>query len=117
VEEKNVDEKSRFPMTFDKCPSCGSTKRVAGMIGDEEKAKGRIRKEGLAVAFIQQVVINDPTITVLSAPALMTYYDICADCGDVYCVMAQIGKAQSKPMNMPPLGNRQERRHPPFSPS
>jgi len=110
MEEKSVDEKSRFPMTFDKCPSCGSTARVAGMIGEEEKAKGKIRKAGIAVAFIQQVVISDPSIFVLSAPALITYYDICAECGAVYCVLAQLGKAQ-------PQMKAGSGLPPPFSPS
>lgn len=84
----------KFPLTFDKCPSCGSAERIANVIGEEEKAKGKITKTAMCVAFLQTIIITDPVKSVLSAPALTTGYDVCAKCGAVYCVFAEVTNAQ-----------------------
>ena len=99
--DENEDEKTiSFPLTFDKCPSCGSTDRIANIIGEQEKAKGKIRKIATCVAFMQTMIITDPVIAVISAPSLTIGYDVCAECGTVYCVFAEVAQAKATPANM-----------------
>lgn len=90
-------EELKFPLEFKECPNCGSTKKVAGTIAEQEKKKGKISKE--AQACIQQVtcIITDPRMVPLQAPVILIFLDICADCGTVYCIRAQLGVATPKP--------------------
>jgi transcription elongation factor Elf1 len=97
-----------FPMKFDKCPVCGSTERVAEMVGNELKAAGRMKKEAKIVMFATQTPIVDATGILHSviAPLLISYGDVCYDCGAYYCtdinkIMAKVDVKPQK-MNLPP---------------
>lgn len=84
-------EELQFPMTFTQCPNCSSTRRLAMEILQQEKDKGKIRDD-VTDAFLSrdQSVIADNTRTWLSAPAIITYYDVCVDCGATYCIRAEL---------------------------
>ena len=90
-------EELKFPLKFDSCPNCGSTKRIAGSVAEQEKEKGRIGKD--AQGFIQKLsaIITDPRIAALQAPIVIAFMDICSDCGTYYCVLAQLGTATPGP--------------------
>jgi len=88
-----MEEELKFPLEFKTCPNCGSTRRVAGTIAEQEREKGKISKE--VQACIKQVtcIIADPRMVTLQAPAIIAFVDICADCGTMYCIRAQLGTA------------------------
>ena len=87
----------KFPLEFKECPNCGSTRRVAGTIAEQEKQKGKLAKE--VQACIQQLtcIITDPRMIALQAPVIIAFMDICADCGTYYCIRAQLGTATPGP--------------------
>ena len=81
-----MTEENKFPMVFDKCPSCGSTKRVVGPIADEEKAQGRISPElhGSCRTGVSQVFDGQKVMSLgiaVKVPTLFFLHDICANCG------------------------------------
>ena len=82
-------EELHFPIDFDKCPVCGSTRRVAEEIMKEEIEKGKIGEGIKAAVTIFQAIITDPRKLQLSVPVLITAIDVCADCGTVYCIHAE----------------------------
>ena len=89
-------EELKFPVDFTSCPNCGSTRRIAEEVMNREKEKGKIGQEAKTFAFMQQSLIADPRKPFIAAPILLTMYDICADCGTVYCVHAELGTATPK---------------------
>jgi len=99
-------EELKFPIDFDSCPNCGSTRRLAEEVMRKEKDKGKVGEDTKPFAFSGQSLMADPRKTFLSAPILLTFYDVCADCGTVYCVHAELGTAtpQMKPRQGPNRG-------------
>jgi len=95
-----------FPLVFDQCPNCGSERRIVEILLEKEREQGRINKDAKATVMIQNTAIVDPTRAgmALTIPVLLTFYDICADCGTLYCVLAQLQKAmpQMAPGKQPP---------------
>ena len=76
-------EKLNFPLTFPKCINCGSERKVAATVAKGEEEKGK-RTPGLPAGTDpspRMVPIFDPTKTILMAPTLIIFRDICADCG------------------------------------
>lgn len=82
--EEQEQKGLKFPLTWDKCPCCGSTEAVADMVAKEEKAKGRIGKN--MKACIIQVIspITDSRLALLNVPILISHWDTCYKCGAVY---------------------------------
>lgn len=119
-------EPLKFPRQFDKCPACGSVKRVAQLVGAEEVAKGKLPKE-IVMKIEQDVVPVTELKTILLGlsivPVLIAQYDVCYDCGTKYCfemdrkdmptteVQKMMG-FQAAPPPSPMLMNRAQRRHP-----
>ena len=76
-----------FPIITPKCPVCGSTERVAQIVGEEEAAKGKLPKGTpisiqTSVSFIadmKAIMLTIGKITILSS-----LIDICANCHAVY---------------------------------
>ncbi len=97
----------KFPVDYPTCPVCGSTRLCIRGMADQEKAKGRMRKE-LPVAMMQAPsVIFDPNGTMLIAPPVVIQnIDWCYDCGTMRVVHAELGKAEMKmqPGPRPPGG-------------
>ena len=123
--QKTPDEKLMFPMKFDKCPMCGSTKRVAEMLRDEEAAKGKVPKDSHMIAFRAVTPITELNTIILGlsiVPVLTFEFDVCANpkCGAFYPVVITRQDMPTsdlqKMMGIVPAGpqilNRQQRRHP-----
>ena len=107
-----MEEKQEFPKTFDKCPVCGSTRRLAGMIGEQEKAKHKLMANTPVFLNQLQTIVADQAIPSSTVPVLITSLDVCADCGTLYCIRADVGTAtvQAKPSIL----GRQPPQKPPF---
>jgi len=88
-----MEEELKFPLEFNECPNCGSTRRVAGIIAEQEREKGKIGKDAQMALHQFTSIIADPRMVTLQAPAIIAYVDICADCGTLYCIHAQLGTA------------------------
>ena len=88
---------------FTKCPVCWSEKRIAKEVGEQQVEKGNLPKGLHAFMFQHQSVIAGAPGTWISAPVILSFYDVCKDCGTVYCVhtetriVVQGGKMPSKP--------------------
>lgn len=78
-----------FPIKVDKCPYCGSTRRVAEMVRDEEVAKGKLPKD-LSVVAMQAVTPVTEMKTILLGlsivPVLTFQFDQCVDCNGWYAI-------------------------------
>lgn len=102
----------KFPLKFEKCPACGSKRRVAEIITNQEKAKGRVGKDrGTCIISYQSLVMDPASGGIIYAPPLITtMFDVCADCGTFYCTQADLGTArvEMKPgaAAEPPWGTR-----------
>lgn len=83
----------KFPLDFNECPSCGSTKRVAETVLNQEKEAKRIGANARAAIHVARSMIADPRMIGLKAPVIIAFLDICAGCGTVYCVHAELGTA------------------------
>lgn len=85
------NEKLQFPITWDGCPNCGSSKRVVGSVKDELIAQDKWSPE--LEGGIQQLIttVADPKKVqrMLTIPILLSLLDICAECGTVYCVRTE----------------------------
>lgn len=90
-----------FPKTFDSCPNCNSKRRMADMIVQELIAKGA-NKALKAWVVMNQSKIADPTRTTLTDPVLITIFDVCYDCGTLYCIEAGV-KVVVKGMGQGPM--------------
>lgn len=121
--QKTPDEKLTFPLKFDRCPTCGSTKRIAEMLRDEEAAKGKVPKDSPMVMLRAVTPMTELQTIMLGlsiVPLLTCLFDICAECGTLYSVMVQRQDIPTseiqKMMGMVPAGpqifNRQQHRHP-----
>lgn len=88
-----------YPKKFEVCPNCGSMVRVVESEAKEEASKGNIRVSTKMACMITQNAIFDPMragiIAPKEVPIIMARYDICADCGTLYCVEVQkaVGRA------------------------
>lgn len=105
-------EEIKYPLNFDKCPVCGSERRVANEVMRGEKEKNKISPGAKAFLFNHKTVIADQRVVQLSVPAVLSFYDVCVDCGTLFCVHVDVKVA------MP--GPDQEPQRPPgglFSPS
>lgn len=90
-------KKLKFPMDFDKCPVCGSHRRVVDEVKKEEIAKGKIRPEKKAALTKMGVAVTDAVKIkgVLTVPLVTAMVDICADCGALYAV--QVDRTEEDP--------------------
>ena len=94
-----VDE-IKFPLKFEECPNCGSTRRVANEVLEKEKLKNNVGLGVNAFLFQHQSMIADARKPFLSAPIILTFYDACVDCGTVYCVHMDVK------VGMPSMGKQ-----------
>ena len=82
-----------YPIKFEKCPVCGSDKRIVNEETKIEIEKGNLPDGAKIPALISQSKLVDMSTQMLlvrkSFPVLMGFIDICADCGTLYCVEVQ----------------------------
>lgn len=95
------EEKLKFPLVWNKCPNCGSEKRVVGTLRNELVAEGKWRPEVEGVLMQQITRIADPArlSVILKIPMLLTWIDACAECGTLYCIKID---CQDAPTHMLP---------------
>ena len=82
---------SIYPIRFNVCPNCGSPRRII-----EEEVNVEIGAKHLAVgsrvpAMVSQSVLADPNnksalIAKRPVPVMIGYFDVCVECGTLYCV-------------------------------
>jgi len=89
-------------LNFTKCPNCGSERRIAYEVLLEQIEKGKMKKESNAFLFTHQSIIAGPVGTWLSAPVVISFYDVCADCGTVYCIHVEVKTAVQGGKTPPP---------------
>jgi len=99
-----------FPVKFNKCPVCGSEKRIVEEEVKNEIEAGRLPKNSRVPAVISQSMLFDATLTTTilakkQVPLLMGLYDICSDCGTLYLVEMQKQVALIDPQAKPRGGN------------
>ena len=95
-------------LEFKRCPKCKS-KRTAAQLGCAGEPG---IQEGQFVSIDQKVTFTKPPQLAIGpfVPAIISYFDICADCGYYYCtrvekgnVPVQIQGPGGQPLNLPPL--------------
>ena len=89
---------------FKECPVCKSTERIAEAELNHLKQMGKARPETLAYLFNHQSMIRDSTKLTITVPVVITYYDVCVECGTVYCIHFEINMAMPQ-IGSPPPGS------------
>ncbi|MFH1484922.1 MAG: hypothetical protein ABIH46_02530 [Chloroflexota bacterium] len=94
--------------TFPKCPCCGSKQRMAENVGKQEQKKGRVGEDFHPVLHQETTLIFDPRRTLIGptrVPALLAHYDVCLECGCLYCIRVERGDAMVQPQmpGQPPV--------------
>ena len=111
MEEEKSEEKSRFPMKFDKCPYCGSEETIFGVAWQESLEKKKVGKDEVhspmpAWPYMGAEGLMDPKHIGLTATVLVKTYAECAGCGAFYCRSAntQLGQVQMQLQQKPMPG-------------
>lgn len=116
-----MNDKLQVIAEFDKCPGmkdgkpCGSTRRFAGEVAEEQREKGLMGK-GLKVGIFQMSgPIADPRkvnqmLVGTKVPIISALLDICMECGTLYAVRLERGDAPLSAIMAQPRGQ------PPFMP-
>lgn len=92
-----------YPKRFDVCPNCGSMVRIIETESMEEASKkgGVMSVEAKTGCLTTQTAIFDPSKVGVIAPkkisVIAARYDICAECGTLYCVEVQKGEGTATP--------------------
>ena len=94
--------KDVYPIKFDKCPVCGSTRCIVEEEVNKEIEAGNLKEGSKIPALISQSKMFDPNsnITIFSTrhvTVLIGFYDVCTDCGTLYCKEMQKQVAVVKP--------------------
>ncbi len=89
-----------FTKAFKECPSCGSTNRVANEVIQKQKDEDKVRKDVRAWLFSHQSMIADITKPHIQVPVVISLYDVCMDCGTVYCI--EVGVRMGQPQKQGP---------------
>ena len=104
-----MEEELKFPIEFKECPNCGSTRRIAQTIIDEQIEKGLAGKDTIGISSVTNSVLWDQRKMLLSVPVLTCLEDVCLDCGTKYCIKAMKGQgraqmpgSKSGPLELPP---------------
>jgi len=108
-----------FPISFTKCPACGGESRLVEERVKKEIMMGRLPAGSRVPALISQSRLFDPNDRTLllvrrEVPILMGFYDVCADCGTVYCVNMQEGLGIIEPAVNTPIPSPTGTKLPPF---
>ena len=85
-----MSDEIQFPLDFDVCPNCGSTKRVANELVQVEKEHNLAPLGMKAWLWDHQTIIADKKSPPVSAPVVAACFDVCVDCGTLYCVHVEV---------------------------
>jgi len=92
-----------YPKTFDVCPNCGSMVRIIESESREQSVgkDATVRAGAKTGVLITQTAIFDPTrpgiLAPKKVPIIMARFDICGDCGTLYCVEVQRAEGTASP--------------------
>ena len=98
----NEEDEIKFPIDFSECPMCGSPKKIADSLMQAEVAKGRAPENMKTAIVAYQTAIGDPAKALFAIPVVTILVDVCADCGILYCVHAELGNV---PVAKQPFSN------------
>ena len=83
----------RYPKVFEVCPACGSNDKVIATETDEEISNKHLSVgTKMAVLITRTPIFNPKDAKILSKreiPVILAFYDICYDCGTLYCCEVQ----------------------------
>lgn len=88
-----------YPKKFPACPVCGSINKIVEQEVLSELAKGNVKSVEKIGVISFNTTIFDPSAVKIFAPVefpvITTRFDVCADCGILYCVEVErtMGKA------------------------
>jgi len=106
-----MTSKLKFPLKFDKCPNCSSTKRVAELVTQEEIDKKNLNPEARTPILVTRSVIADTQasnklfVTQRKVPLLFAAFDVCGDCGTLYCIQMDKAEGTIGTQIPPPFGD------------
>lgn len=87
---KNVEEKGKpGGLNFSVCPNCKGKRFQANEVLKTQIEKGAMPKEGKAFLFVHKSLIAQGK-NWLSAPIVVSFYDVCMDCGTVLCIHCEV---------------------------
>ena len=99
-------EEISYPIQFDACPACKSTRRIIEMETQKAIEAGDLRPDAKIPILATRTLIFNPNtalvIEVKRVPALYGYYDVCADCGTLYCIAVEKSLAEVQLQKQPP---------------
>ncbi len=91
-----------YPKRFEHCPCCGSKERIIENEVKSEIEAGHLRKDAKIPVLATQAQVIDLQdknilITRRQFPLLIGLYDVCSNCGTLYCVemVKHIGIAEA----------------------
>lgn len=97
-----MTEGIEYPVVHDKCPVCGSERRVAEMHFEDLKKLGKMPTE--AKVGLQAFPLPIPQSGLITAEIPIVFMDACFDCGCVYFVSLEKVKGKLQMRQMPPPG-------------
>jgi len=101
-------KETQYPIIFDKCPTCGSTECVVETEVADEIERGNLPSDMKIPALITESHLIDTRVPLKETKkfnALVSYYDICANCGNLYCkqIRRVTGTATPRPKPGPQI--------------
>ena len=99
-----------YPKTFSSCPVCGSIERFGEMATQEEISKGNLSIDSKTAIMISRTMLFNPKdsggviLFRKEVPVLVGFYDVCCNCGCLYCVEMQKGVGVVEPQAGPKSG-------------
>ena len=97
-----MELKDLFPKKFTQCPNCESERRVAKMVVEDliENDRASQNLQGWIVAHQSILTPDKPHF---SMPVVQSVFDICYDCGTLYCIEVGVGVGMKEANKPPPM--------------
>ena len=92
----------KFPKTFSQCPNCDGERRMANEVMQEQKDKGLAGEKSQAWLFSHQSMIADMSKPHIQVPVVISFYDVCLDCGTTWCIRLERVMATPQVKGTPP---------------
>lgn len=88
-----------YPIQFKVCPCCGSDKRIIESEVNQEKSKGSMKANIKIPCMFSQVALFEPSTLIApkTFPMITCFFDVCAECGTLYCVEAHKSQGTAQP--------------------
>ena len=98
-----------YPVTFGMCPVCGSTDRIGELETQEEIKKGNLPEDARTAIMLSRTMLFNPKDNKVllfrrEVPVLMGIFDVCRNCGTLYCIQMDKGIGVVEPKMGPGHG-------------